>query len=102
MLLFCWRDAQVPFDKLTDCDNQEPAGAETICCIDRVLHETTVDTASGNRDSGGHELSLQGLVDPEGFKRDVRLMPAPPRGCERTLGCRGVGVGQNPIRVSAT
>merc|ERR1719379_2004268 len=44
----------VPFDKLTDCDVEEPAGAEgPICCmVQRVLHTVNVDTASGNRGGG--------------------------------------------------
>jgi len=64
----------VPFDKLTDCDVESPAGAETCCCIQRVLYIVQVDTASGSRDTGGHELTIVGLVDPEAFKRDVWSM----------------------------
>ena len=39
-----------------------------------TLHVVNVDTASGNRDEGGHELSLVGLVAPEEFKKDVWQM----------------------------
>ena len=34
----------VPFDKITDCDVTEPAGA-TCCCIDNVLTVVNADTA---------------------------------------------------------
>eukprot|EP00927_Polykrikos_kofoidii_P016293 TRINITY_DN1734_c0_g2_i1.p1 TRINITY_DN1734_c0_g2~~TRINITY_DN1734_c0_g2_i1.p1 ORF type:complete len:235 (+),score=34.12 TRINITY_DN1734_c0_g2_i1:93-797(+) len=66
----------VPFDKLTDCDIEEPAGAEgPICCMtDRVLYTVNVDTASGSRGvegMGGHELTLEGLIDPHAFKETV-------------------------------
>ena len=65
----------VPFDKLTDCDVQEPAGTAVCCFVPNVLSTVTVDTAS----SGGagpdgqvqHELSLRGLKDPHGFKKCV-------------------------------
>mmetsp|Transcript_24452 Transcript_24452/g.59004 ORF Transcript_24452/g.59004 Transcript_24452/m.59004 type:complete len:263 (-) Transcript_24452:223-1011(-) len=67
----------VPFDKLTDCDVTEPAGA-TCCCIDNVLSVVTVDTASsgGGGGEGGprHELSLAGLKEPQKFKRLVWAM----------------------------
>ena len=42
----------VPFDKLTDCDVTEPAGA-TCCCIENVLSVVTVDTASSGEGGGG-------------------------------------------------
>jgi len=61
----------VPFDKLTDCDNEEPAGSTIICCcfcVKNVLHRTNIDTANGR------ELSLVGLKDPEAFKKDVWAM----------------------------
>lgn len=62
-------------DKITDCDVQEPAGAETLCCIKRVLHTVQVDTASGARGAGGgHELVIVGLEAPYTFKRDVWAM----------------------------
>lgn len=65
----------VPFDKLTDCDVQEPAGMACCCFVPNVLSTVTVDTAS----SGGpskegipqHELELRGLKDPHGFKKCV-------------------------------
>jgi len=61
----------VPFDKLTDCDIEEPAGAEgPICCmVQRVLHTVNVDTASSG--GGGHELTIVGLQDPHAFKETV-------------------------------
>lgn len=67
----------VPFDKITDCDVTEPAGA-TCCCVENVLTTIHVDTAS----SGGstpegvvrHELVLKGLKDPYGFKKLVWAM----------------------------
>merc|ERR1712050_461336 len=54
----------VPYDKLTDCDIQEPAGCE--CCVQNTLLTVNVDTASGNRgpEGGSHELTLVGLRDP--------------------------------------
>jgi len=66
----------VPFDKLTDCDIEEPAGAEgPMCCMsNKKLYIVNVDTASGNRgegDGSSHELSLEGLVDPKAFKDTV-------------------------------
>ena len=36
--------------------------------LHRILSTINVDTASGNRDGGGHELSLAGLKDPKTFK----------------------------------
>lgn len=61
----------VPFDKITDCDIEEPAGA-TCICIKNVLATVNVDTAS----SGGpqKELRIQGLKDPHGFKKLVWAM----------------------------
>ncbi|GMH89697.1 hypothetical protein TrVE_jg6239 [Triparma verrucosa] len=67
----------IPYDKITDCDIEEPAGAEGPCCcmVDRVLTTVNIDTASGSRGDGEgnekHELSLVGLKDPEAFKAKV-------------------------------
>jgi len=64
----------VPYDKLTDCDIEEPAGAEgPVCCmVDRVLTTVNVDTASGSRDdTSPHELMIKGLVNPKAFKDAV-------------------------------
>ena len=47
----------VPFDKITDADVQEPAGA-TCCCVQNVLPTVAVDTASGR------DLTLVGLKEP--------------------------------------
>lgn len=72
----------VPYDKMTDCDVEEPAGAEGCCCalVPRTLKVVHVDTASSGiiqTDQGPkqtHELTLRGLVDAEGFKNDVWAM----------------------------
>jgi hypothetical protein len=64
----------VPFDKLTDCDVQEPAGTAVCCFVDNVLSIVTVDTASSGGSSEGvvnHELALRGLKDPHAFKKCV-------------------------------
>lgn len=66
----------VPFDKLTDCDVQEPAGAAVCCFVPNVLSNVIVDTASsGGADPNSgivrHELDLRGLVDPHGLKKCV-------------------------------
>jgi len=58
----------VPFDKLTDCDVQEPAGTAVCCCVQNRLNVVTVDTASGR------EMALRGLEDPFQFKKDVWSM----------------------------
>ena len=66
----------VPFDKITDCDVEEPAGAECFC-VQRILYTVNVDTASGARggeDGPSHELVLQGLKNPDGFKKLVWAM----------------------------
>jgi hypothetical protein len=67
----------VPFDKITDCDISEPAGA-TCICIENVLSTVNVDTASSGatQEGGGvrHELSIQGLKDPHAFKKLVWAM----------------------------
>ncbi|CAE8585829.1 unnamed protein product [Polarella glacialis] len=70
----------VPFDKLTDCDIEEPAGASgPICCmVDNVLYKVNIDTASsgGSNEAGvvRHEMILVGLKDPHGFKSMVWAM----------------------------
>ena len=66
----------VPYDKMTDCDIEEPAGASMVCglcCpVENVLYIVQVDTASGaGKADNGHELSLKGLSSPEQFKLDV-------------------------------
>jgi hypothetical protein len=55
----------VPFDKITDCDVQEPAGASCCGLVPNILYTVNVDTAST---SAGHELSIIGLKDPYAFK----------------------------------
>lgn len=73
----------VPYDKMTDCDVEEPAGAEGCCCwlVPRTLKVVHVDTASSGIVATGngapqqqHELTLRGLLDPDGFKNDVWAM----------------------------
>jgi len=69
----------VPYDKMTDCDVEEPAGYSFVCglccAVEHTLAIVQVDTASGSgKADGGHELSLKGLIDPESFKRDVWAM----------------------------
>jgi hypothetical protein len=62
----------VPFDKLTDCDVQEPAGTAICCFVPNVLSTVTVDTASSGSGPGQmHELSLRGLKDSHGLKKCV-------------------------------
>jgi len=60
----------VPYDKITDCDVQEPAGTAFCCFIPNVLTHIHVDTASSGR-GGGHELVIQGLKDANEFKQAV-------------------------------
>lgn len=70
----------VPYDKMTDCDIEEPAGATGSCCylVPRTLKVVHVDTASsgytGDAGAQQHELTLRGLIDPETFKNDVWAM----------------------------
>jgi len=66
----------VPFDKITDCDVVEPAGAECFC-VERILYTVNVDTASGRSGGEGgpmHELELTGLHNPYVFKKLVWAM----------------------------
>jgi len=66
----------VPYDKITDCDVQEPAGTACCCCVPNVLTRVHVDTASsGNKDGvPQHELSLSGLKNANEFKQSVWAM----------------------------
>eukprot|EP00931_Biecheleriopsis_adriatica_P105095 TRINITY_DN79685_c0_g1_i1.p1 TRINITY_DN79685_c0_g1~~TRINITY_DN79685_c0_g1_i1.p1 ORF type:complete len:281 (+),score=48.79 TRINITY_DN79685_c0_g1_i1:117-845(+) len=75
----------VPYDKITDCDVQEPAGMACCCCVENRLSVVHIDTASsgGASAEGGvrHELVLKGLVEPSAFKHSVwgmkrRIAPA--------------------------
>eukprot|EP00434_Breviolum_minutum_P018960 symbB.v1.2.016719.t2/scaffold1271.1/size203481/9 len=64
----------VPYDKITDCDVQEPAGTACCCCIQNILHKVTVDTASSGVNKEGvpkHELEIIGLKHPHEFKQAV-------------------------------
>ena len=65
----------IPFDKITDCDVTEPAGA-SCCCVENVLSIIHVDTASSGGGEAGvrHELSLAGLREPHKFKQLVWAM----------------------------
>jgi len=79
----------VPYDKITDCDVQEPAGMACCCCIQNVLSTVNIDTASSGVSQEGvrtHELSLTGLRFPHEFKRAVWAMkrgdPIPSLGYE--------------------
>jgi hypothetical protein len=67
----------VPYDKITDCDVQEPAGAACCCCVPNVLSKVHVDTASSGLSKDGvpmHELSLEGLRHANEFKQAVWAM----------------------------
>lgn len=70
----------VPYDKITDCDVQEPAGTACCCCIPNVLTRVHVDTASSGSKDGvpTHEVSLAGLKFASEFKQGVWSMK---RGC---------------------
>jgi len=58
----------IPFDKITDCDIEEPAGAEWCGLVPRVLNRVNIDTASGR------DLSVEGLRDAQAFKETVWRM----------------------------
>jgi hypothetical protein len=58
----------VPFDKVTDCDIQEPAGMAFCCCVENTLHVVGVETANGRA------LTIAGLRNPAQFKKDVWAM----------------------------
>lgn len=68
----------VPFDKITDCDIHEPAGASgPFCSVPNVITRIIIDTASSGVSSDGivrHELIIEGLKDPRGFKDMVWQM----------------------------
>lgn len=66
----------VPYDKITDCDVQEPAGAACCCCIPNVLSQVNIDTASSGSSKEGntHELALRGLKRSNDFKQAVWAM----------------------------
>jgi hypothetical protein len=61
----------VPFDKITDCDIEEPAG-NTCICITNVLSTVNIDTASSSQ--ARHELQIAGLKNPHEFKKLVWAM----------------------------
>jgi len=90
----------IPYDKITDCDVEEPAGSSGPCCclVKNVLHVVNVDTASSGATERGfkHELRLVGLVDPHAFKRAVWAMK---RG-EVNLARNGGGEGKSFDRIN--
>ena len=63
----------VPYDKITDCDIEEPAG-NTCLCIPNVLTTVNIDTASSGGPGNHKELKISGLKDPVGFKKLVWAM----------------------------
>mmetsp|Transcript_3233 Transcript_3233/g.9292 ORF Transcript_3233/g.9292 Transcript_3233/m.9292 type:complete len:327 (+) Transcript_3233:138-1118(+) len=63
----------VPYDKITDCDIEEPAG-NTCLCIANVLTTVNIDTASSGGPGNHKELNITGLQDPVGFKKLVWAM----------------------------
>ena len=63
----------VPYDKITDCDIEEPAG-NTCLCIPNVLTTVKIDTASSGGPGNHKELKISGLKDPVGFKKLVWAM----------------------------
>jgi len=79
----------VPYDKITDCDIEEPAG-NTCLCIANVLTTVNIDTASSGGPGNHKELKISGLVDPVGFKKLVWAMK---RYCAASNG----GLGQQPV-----
>ena len=71
----------MPFDKITDCDIEEPAGA-TCCCIENVLSKVNIDTASsgGQTDAGPqHEI-----VSGQAARRCIFGRPAASRRLPRS------------------
>jgi len=79
----------VPYDKITDCDIEEPAG-NTCLCIANVLTTVNIDTASSGGPGNHKELKITGLTDPVGFKKLVWAMK---RYCAASNG----GLGQQPV-----
>jgi len=60
----------VPYDKITDCDVEEPAGAEGSCLmlVPRTMYTFNVSTANGEA------VSLWGIDAPYELKKDVWSM----------------------------
>jgi len=57
----------IPLDKVTDVRVVDPAGVAFCCCIDNVLSQAFVETAS----SPLPEMTLVGLKDAHGFRDAV-------------------------------
>jgi hypothetical protein len=67
----------LPYDKITDCDVEEPAGTAFCCCVKNVLMRVNVDTASSGGSVEGlpkHDLTIEGLAEAHAFKKDVWAM----------------------------
>lgn len=64
----------VPYDMITDCDIEEPAGTAVGPFIKNVITKVVIDTASSRQPE--HELVLEGLKEPEQFKKMVWDMKA--------------------------
>jgi len=80
----------VPYDKITDCDVNEPAGTACCCCVQNVLSTVQVDTASSGKvtedGAAQHELTLSGLKFPNEFKQAVWSMKRNYAGILNSLG----------------
>jgi hypothetical protein len=82
----------VPFDKITDCDLEEPAG-NTCFCIPNILTKVNIDTASSGGPEGQKELKIVGLKDPHSFKKLVWAMK---RAQQQVGGTPMMGMHQSP------
>lgn len=73
----------VPYDKITDCDVEEPAGAEgcPLALVKRTMYTFNVSTANGPA------LSLWGIDAPYELKKDVWSM-------KRGQGIEGVSMSE--------
>merc|ERR1712232_1477947 len=79
----------VPFDKITDCDIEEPAG-NSCFCVPNILFTVNIDTASSGTE-GRKELKLAGLKDPHSFKKLVWAMKRAQRDASAPPGRNGLG-----------
>lgn len=84
----------VPFDKITDCDIEEPAGNSCLC-IENVLSTVNIDTASSGQ--GRHELQICGLKDPHSFKKLVWAMKRDAGSCAKPLAAEMVRVASEQV-----
>jgi len=92
----------VPYDKITDCDVQEPAGAACCCFINRVLYEVHVDTASSGpgKEGHAHELELSRLRFANEFKLAVWAIKRGevPANASMPMGPRAQQLGAAPLQ----